>query len=71
MKSGRNPPFSLYPRPAVIEMSSKRHEAQVYPRAGDYARALPGLAETSPAAGEGRRDVRSGVLRNVPKRDMI
>ena len=52
-------------------MSSKRHEVQVYPRAGDYARALPGLAETCPAAGEVRCDVRLRVLRNVPERDMV
>jgi len=71
MKNGRNPPFSRYPRPAVIEMSSKRHEARFYPRRGDYARALPCLAETSPAAGEVRRDVRSSALGNVPERDMI
>jgi hypothetical protein len=71
MKSGRNPPFSRYPRTTVIEMSSKRHEVQVYPRAGDYARALPGLAETCPAAGEVRCDVRLRVLRNVPERDMV
>lgn len=70
MKTGRNPPFSRYPRPAVIEMSSKRHEALVYPRAGDIARALPGPAATSPAAGGGRRDVRPRVLGNVPERDM-
>ena len=71
MKNGRNPPFSRYPRPAVIEMSSKRHGLRFYSRSGDYARALPDLAETSPAAGEVRRDVRSCVLRNVPERDMI
>lgn len=52
-------------------MSSNRHAGRIYPRSGDNARALPGLAETCPAAGEGRRDVRSGVLRNVPERDMI
>lgn len=71
MKTGRNPPFFRYPRVTVIEMSSKCHGSRIYPRSGDIARALPGLAATSPAAGEGRRDVRPRVLGNVPERDMI